>query len=146
MKKNIIVIIILLSSLFSVLSAVNNHNEDIFYDWIYNDYNNEGEWQIIDLGDVSIAPSLSAKRAYVRISIEVDAIDTDGSEFVYLEVREYNGNYNSVFQTATSYNIGKKGELNCWTDTDAHIEIRITYGWWESKKVRVRVRLENSID
>jgi hypothetical protein len=146
--KNLIYFFMILSLLvFPVMAtnATNNeHDVAIFDDWIYNDYNNEGDWVTFDLA--SIAPSLNNKRVFARISLEVTDYTNDQTEYVKLEVREYDGGYKELDSIQTRHQDSEKVQINVWTDDDAHIQYKITYGWTSWKQVRVVINLENSID
>jgi hypothetical protein len=144
MKKIISILMVLAMISMPIFAGLNKHTYPLFNDWVYDGYNNEGEWVNFDLG--ALDGSLDNKQSLVRISIQVIAIDTDGSEYVTLRLREPNGNYRTVTQVSTSYNEGTKGELLAWTDEDGFLDYMIEYGWWESKKVQVIVRIENSIN
>jgi len=141
MKKIISILLVLILLTMPMFSGLNKHGYTMFDGWVYVDYNNEGEWVQADLGSY-----VSNKQSLIRVSLQVLDIDTDGSEYVSFAIREYNGNYTSNYQGSTSYNLGKKVELQCYTDDDGIIEYKIDYGWWESKKVRVVLILENSIN
>ena len=140
MKKLLFIFIILLL-LNPLFPALNKHGYVLFEDWIYNDYNNEGTWIIADFGAY-----VSNKQSLVRMSMQITDKNIDGSEYVSLSVREYNGNYRTNYWGSTNYNNGDKIELQCYTDDDGIIEYKIEYGQSEIKKVKVKIVLENSIN
>jgi hypothetical protein len=144
MKKFLAICSILFMLLTPLFSGLNQHTYPIFNDWVYDGYNNEGDWVAFDLG--TLDGQLNNKQSFVRITLEVTEIDTDGSEYVYLYLREHGGGYSTVRQVSVNYNNGLKGEIECWTDSEGWIDYKIDYGWWESKKVKVMIRIVNSIN
>jgi hypothetical protein len=141
MKKFLIAFVICIMLLTPVFSGLNKHGYTIFEEWIYANYNNEGVWVTCDLGAY-----VSNKQSLIRVSIQVTNFDTDGSEYVYFKIKEYNSNYKTNIQTAVQYNEGTKAELLCWTDDDGIIEYKIEYPQPEYKKVLIKLILENSIN
>lgn len=144
MKKILAICSILFMLLTPLFSGLNEHTYPIFNDWIYDGYNNEGEWVAFDLG--ALDGSLDNKQSFIRISLEVTDMTTDGSEYVYLEIREHDGNYRTIRQASTCYNLGLKGEIEGWTDDEGWIDYKITYPQVEAKKIELMIRIVNSIN
>lgn len=143
MKKFIVGFLLWVMLITPMFSGLNKHGYDIYNDWIWAGYNNEGSWQIVDLSDFT-----GNKQALIRILLEVTDYADDPLDYAAVYIREHDAS-TDYKACATSYSeciAGSKGEIECWTDDDGFIDMKLEQGAPEYKKVKIKVTLENSIN
>lgn len=117
--------------------GLNKHNAMVFEGEMSS--TNAGIWKVLDLGAFT-----GNKQAEVILDFLHSTYATDPTEWGTYYGKGLSDNVNPV--VCTTVIGGAKGRMRILTDDDGIVEWKSDYGWPYSKRITLRIYIQNSLD